>query len=214
MIIVNNLYAFQSEGLSEKPSLEQFATQKRSTVGYLVTTQSQIVSNEKSYTLLVTRQERTWLEDMLPFLGAFNFVDESAFSWIVTPGTDDANHAYNTGAYFLAPTKLIFVPQQANGALACDQRWQVDVTFIINARGVRSANPTLNTYLFSETPAGTVNGTNPTFTLTVIPASLLLFRNGVLQDEGVDYTLVSQTITFMSGAIPQVGDILIAYYQT
>lgn len=69
----------------------------------------------------------------------------------------------------------------------------------------------------SETPSGTINGTNPTFTLATAPsppASLALFRNGLLQLAGNDYTLNDATITFNSWAIPQVDDILDAFYRT
>ena len=60
------------------------------------------------------------------------------------------------------------------------------------------------------TPTGTINGVNDTFTLSVTPnpaASLLLFKNGVLQTGGgVDYTLTGATVVYVAGAIPQTGD--------
>ncbi len=65
-------------------------------------------------------------------------------------------------------------------------------------------------------PAGTVNGTNAVFTLSPAPdpaASLKLTRNGLVQKAGVDYTLSGGTITFTSGAIPQTGDLLLAWYR-
>lgn len=67
-----------------------------------------------------------------------------------------------------------------------------------------------------ETPAGSVNGTNASFTLANIPtpeASLLLFRNGLRQRRNVDYTIANSTITFLSGSIPQTGDQLAAHYR-
>lgn len=75
---------------------------------------------------------------------------------------------------------------------------------------------TPSNFLIGETPAGTVNGINDTFTLshTPSPASALnLFKNGVSQGAvGVDYTLTVATIVFVAAAIPQTGDILYAYY--
>lgn len=69
----------------------------------------------------------------------------------------------------------------------------------------------------NETPSGTVNGTNATFTLANAPSpagSLILTKNGVIQKAGgVDYTLSSLTITFVTVAIPLTGDILIAWYR-
>lgn len=67
-----------------------------------------------------------------------------------------------------------------------------------------------------ETPAGAVNGTNTVFALSYVPnpaSSLLLYRNGLLQKPGTDFTLSSQTVTFVPGATPQTGDILVAVYR-
>lgn len=67
-----------------------------------------------------------------------------------------------------------------------------------------------------ETPAGSVNGTNREFNLleTPVPASSLqLFRNGLLQKVGVDYTLAVNRITFLTHSTPQLGDILQATYR-
>jgi hypothetical protein len=67
-----------------------------------------------------------------------------------------------------------------------------------------------------ETPAGTIDGTNVTFTLSRSPnpsASLLLARNGVLMNSQTDFTISGNTITFAAGSIPQVGDALMAWYR-
>jgi hypothetical protein len=71
-------------------------------------------------------------------------------------------------------------------------------------------------FVDAETPAGTINGTNGSFTLANTPspaASLTLFLNGLLQDQGVDYTLAANTITFAPASLPQTGDILRANYR-
>lgn len=68
-----------------------------------------------------------------------------------------------------------------------------------------------------EVPAGTVNGSNDTFTLSEAPdpsADLLLFKNGMLMKQGLDYTLTADTITFDAAQIPQTGDILLAAIPT
>ncbi len=65
-----------------------------------------------------------------------------------------------------------------------------------------------------ETPSGTVNGSNVTFTLAHTPnpaASLMLFINGVLQIAGTDFTLSTATITMSSA--PTTGAILTAFYR-
>jgi len=70
------------------------------------------------------------------------------------------------------------------------------------------------TFIDGETPGGTANGTNPTFTLAQAPnpsASLEIFRNGILQQAPTDYTLSNSTISFVN--IPQAADVLLAYYR-
>jgi hypothetical protein len=72
------------------------------------------------------------------------------------------------------------------------------------------------TFIDTETPAGAADGTNQTFTLSqfpVPPSSLLCYRNGLLQHPNVDYTLSGSTITFVPGAIPQSGDMLVASFR-
>ncbi len=71
-------------------------------------------------------------------------------------------------------------------------------------------------FVDAEVPAGLINGTNTSFTLAnppSSPATLSLYRNGVLLDQGVDYTVSGNAITFLSGAVPQFGDTLLAYYR-
>lgn len=68
--------------------------------------------------------------------------------------------------------------------------------------------------VYGATPAGTVDGSNDTFTLGYTPVSgtVQLFLNGVLQDRGDDYTISGATITFGADSIPQTGDKLRATY--
>lgn len=68
----------------------------------------------------------------------------------------------------------------------------------------------------NETPAGTINGSNRTFTLANTPSpsgSLALFRNGLRMAPGVDYTLSGSTMTFFVASTPQTGDQLTASYR-
>lgn len=67
-----------------------------------------------------------------------------------------------------------------------------------------------------ETPTGTIDGSNDTFTLAHEPSpaeSLLLFRNGVEQVAGTNFTLTGSTIVFASGATPRTGNLLRAWYR-
>ena len=71
-------------------------------------------------------------------------------------------------------------------------------------------------FVDAEVPSGTVNGTNLTFNLAQTPSpatSLELFRNGVLMDAGLDYSLSANTVTFSSISKPQANDVLLAYYR-
>lgn len=72
-----------------------------------------------------------------------------------------------------------------------------------------------HTHAWAETPSGSINDANVTFTLAQAPspaASLMLFLNGILQRAGAgnDFTLSSATITFATA--PSTGDVLLAHY--
>ncbi len=71
-------------------------------------------------------------------------------------------------------------------------------------------------FVDGEVPSGTLNGTNTNFTLSAAPvpaASLELYRNGIVQASGTDYSLSSNTITFLAAGVPRAGDVLEAYYR-
>lgn len=86
-----------------------------------------------------------------------------------------------------------------------------------------SADPTWQpcpgggSFAANETPTGTVNGVNATFTLASTPnpaASLQLYKNGQLMlPGGVDYTLTTNSIAYVAGAIPKTGDVHVAFYR-
>jgi hypothetical protein len=90
---------------------------------------------------------------------------------------------------------------------------------------VNGLNSTVNTlsaagstavFVDAQTPAGTINGTNLTFSLANTPApaaSLSLFRNGLVLAQGIDYTLNGSALTFSGTTVPQTGDILQAFYR-
>jgi hypothetical protein len=85
--------------------------------------------------------------------------------------------------------------------------------------GVKWATPTAlssSNFVFGETPSGTVDGTNTNFTLANTPTAgtVVVFVNGVRMNAGAgnDYTISGTTITFLSGAIPQTGDVLLVDY--
>ncbi|MGD0771229.1 MAG: hypothetical protein ABSC05_00245 [Candidatus Solibacter sp.] len=71
-------------------------------------------------------------------------------------------------------------------------------------------------FLDGDTPAGVVDGANTAFTLSAVPnpaASLTVYRNGVLQQPGQDFTLSGNQIQFVTASAPQPGDTLVASYR-
>jgi hypothetical protein len=71
-------------------------------------------------------------------------------------------------------------------------------------------------FVVRETPSGTINGVNTTFTLANTPLSNTeqLFLNGILLEPGAgnDYTISTNTITMLT--VPQTGDRLrVNYYK-
>jgi hypothetical protein len=79
-----------------------------------------------------------------------------------------------------------------------------------------TAGLTSGNFVSSEAPSGTIDGTNATFTLanTPVAGSVRVYVNGVRMNAGAgnDYTISTATITFLSGAIPQTGDVVLADY--
>jgi hypothetical protein len=71
-------------------------------------------------------------------------------------------------------------------------------------------------FVDGESPGGVVDGSNLSFTLAntpLPPTSLHLFRNGLMQKLGFDYTFSGVTILFVTAATPQPGDTILAEYR-
>jgi hypothetical protein len=71
-------------------------------------------------------------------------------------------------------------------------------------------------FVDGESLGGLVDGVNATFTLSSQPdppSSLAVYRNGLLQKMGLDYTLSGSTLQFVMDALPQPGDTLLASYR-
>ncbi len=79
-----------------------------------------------------------------------------------------------------------------------------------------SGGGVLPEYSDNETPSGTINGSNTTFTLLNAPspaASLQVYLNGLLMAQAVDYSISNSTLTFAVASTPQTGDVLLASYR-
>jgi hypothetical protein len=71
-------------------------------------------------------------------------------------------------------------------------------------------------FIDEEVPSGVVDGANVAFSISSAPSpisSLHLFRNGLLQKVGFDYTVSGTAISFVSAATPQPGDTILASYR-
>ncbi len=73
-----------------------------------------------------------------------------------------------------------------------------------------------STWVFNIVPSGTINGTNPTFTLPSAATNIILTLNGIVLRPGAgnDYTLSGNTITMLGSSIPTTGSTLLASYTT
>jgi len=71
-------------------------------------------------------------------------------------------------------------------------------------------------FVDGDSLTGIVDGSNGSFTLSGTPApatSLALYRNGILQKAGQDFSVLGNAITFVTAAVPQPGDTLLASYR-
>ena len=71
-------------------------------------------------------------------------------------------------------------------------------------------------FVDGDTLTGIVDGSNASFALSAAPnpaASLVLYRNGMLQKAGLDFALNNNTIQFVAASTPQPGDTLLASYR-
>jgi len=77
--------------------------------------------------------------------------------------------------------------------------------------------PPQTSFIDGDIPAGIVDGANTRFTLSATPSpasSLAVYRNGLLQAAGADYTVVNNNVVqFSAATVPQPGDALLATYR-
>lgn len=87
---------------------------------------------------------------------------------------------------------------------------------VTNLAGSNTAVSTGNTaFVDSDTPSGTIDGSNAAFALAQTPSTgtLAIYRNGLFQTQGVDYTLSGPAVNFLPGSLPRGTDVLTAYYR-
>jgi hypothetical protein len=72
-------------------------------------------------------------------------------------------------------------------------------------------------FIDADPTTGTLNGVNTNFVLASTPyptSSLEVYRNGLVQTVGIDYTLAGKTISFTSNNIPLSTDTISTFYRT
>lgn len=84
---------------------------------------------------------------------------------------------------------------------------QIATTAFVTTNFIGYAN-----YIVRETPSGSINSSNVTFTLANTPkvGSEMVYQNGLLQAVTVDYTISGGTITYL--VAPTTGDTLVVTY--
>ena len=91
-----------------------------------------------------------------------------------------------------------------------------DCVRVDGSSGACGAGTPLPGFADGDVPAGVVDGSNATFTLSASPnpaSSLALYRNGLLLTVGVDYTVNDRVIQFVPASAPVPGDSLLATYR-
>jgi hypothetical protein len=92
-----------------------------------------------------------------------------------------------------------------------------DCVHVDGSSGSCGASGGSTAYVDAEVPAGAANGVNTQFTLASTPvtaSSVSVWRNGLFMKTGLDFTISSKTIAFMSASTPQSGDTIQASYRT
>jgi hypothetical protein len=109
-------------------------------------------------------------------------------------------------------TAIINDTGQIEGAVGAS----TDCVHVDGTSGACGSGGSTITFVDGESPGGVVDGSNGAFTLANPPSpasSLHLFRNGLMQKLGFDYTFSVINIIFVGGAIPQPGDTILAEYR-
>lgn len=131
--------------------------------------------------------------------------DATNYVEVNSAGTVSANTTgFTSGSLPLAEV----VTASGDISSVTDRRAWLDIE--IGASGLTDAD-----FVIRETPSGTINGVNTTFTLANTPTAGTeeVYLNGLLQNEGVsnDYTISGATITYNTA--PATGDVLLVSYR-
>lgn len=119
---------------------------------------------------------------------------------------------------FTAKGDIVSYDGASHNALAVGTDGKVLTADAASTNGIKWNTPfSATNFISNETPTGTVDGSNTNFVLANTPVSGTekVYVNGIRNHSGAgnDYTISTATITFLSGAIPQTGDVILVDYQ-
>jgi hypothetical protein len=118
------------------------------------------------------------------------------------------------GAAF-APSRVAFI--NSLGSIDGVSGNAADCLHVDGSSGACGASGTTTAlFIDSDSPTGIVDGSNTAFTLSETPSpstSLALYRNGIMQKAGQDFTVSGSSLLFVSANAPQPGDTLVASYR-
>lgn len=112
-----------------------------------------------------------------------------------------------------APNARYYVP---NGNGTDIDEYVTDKSGLYRRVSSSSSSSGSGSLVSKEQPAGAINGSNAIFTLDFTPLSGTdhVYINGLLMEEGDDYTITNNIITFIGAAIPMNGwKVRVSYYK-
>jgi hypothetical protein len=128
-------------------------------------------------------------------------------------GTTGGSTPPGGGQYATLPISISQITSLSADLASINAAVAVLQTQVANALG--SSVQVNASFVDGDALSGTLNGSNAVFTISQVPiaGSLAVYRNGLLQTAGVDYTLSGSTITFMPNSVPRSTDTVSGYYR-
>jgi hypothetical protein len=163
---------------------------------------------------------------LLQTLAASSFALFTLLNNGTAAGTWDAAYSSGGGSGTVTTVSVVsangFAGTVANAGTTPAITMQTSITGVLKGNGTAISAAVASTdfmaptsFVTRETPTGTVNGVNATFTLANTPLSNTeeIYLNGLLQEPGAgnDYTISTNTITMLN--IPATGDRLRVNYR-
>lgn len=188
----------------------------------LVVGQQFTITNRSSGNITVNANGGTLVQTMVS--GSFLTATVTAIG--TSAGTWDAAYTAAGGSGSVTSVSVVtangFAGSVANASTTPAITLTTSVTGLLKGNGTAISAATVGTdylapsnFVTRETPSGSVNGSNVTFTLANTPVSGTehVYLNGILQDPGAgqDYTISGSTITYL--AAPISGDKIRVSYQ-